>query len=99
MDEKNIGIQEDDFTGLDDGFAGTSEDAYQGDYTIEKVQVAGKTVNRRIGVFTPKTEQDKSEDGERPSLQQRIDDAERRCREYMSHKEAKQQNKQYERES
>ncbi len=60
---------EDDFSGLDDGLAGSSEDAYDGDYTISQVKVGNKTQNKRIGTFTPKTEK-------LPSLDEKIQEAE-----------------------
>ena len=87
-DERKYEIQEDDFTGLDDGLAGTNEDAYDGDYTVEQIKVGGKTVNKRIGVFTQKSEQDKVIDGDIPSLQEKLDDADRRYKEqFIDYKE------------
>lgn len=63
----------DDFTGMDDGLAGSSEDAYDGDYTIQTVQMGSKKMNKRIGTFTPKTEADKK----LPSLDEKLAEAEK----------------------
>lgn len=74
----NEDIHVDDFTGLDDGLAGSSEDAVQGDYTIQQERIGGKVVNKRVGTFTQKTEGDKIEDGELPSLEEKLAAAEAR---------------------
>lgn len=73
-------VIEDNFTGLDDGLAGSSEDAYDGDYTIQTVQMGSKTMNKRIGTFTPKTEADKKKE-QLPSLDEKLAEAEKRFNE------------------
>ncbi|MCI9547050.1 MAG: hypothetical protein HFH60_10255 [Lachnospiraceae bacterium] len=74
-DNKIDEVQEDNFTGLDDGLAGSSEDAYDSDYTIQSVRLGNKVMNKRIGTFTPKTEADKAKD-ELPSLDEKLAEAE-----------------------
>ena len=69
-------LQHDDFTGLDDGLAGSSEDSYHGDYTIQPEKINGRTVNKRVGIYTPKTEADKEK--EWPTLDEKLAEAEKR---------------------
>lgn len=92
--KNNQEIQIDDFTGLDDGLAGSSEDAYDGDYTIQQAKINGKTVNKRVGTFTPKTEEEKAEDGHLPSLDEKLAAAEKKFEEqFRTQDKSKSKNK------
>ncbi|HRF71010.1 MAG TPA: hypothetical protein PKV66_06245 [Candidatus Pelethenecus sp.] len=85
-------ILPDDFTGMDDGLAGSSEDAYDGDYTIQTVQMGSKKMNKRIGTFTPKTEADKEKESGLPSLDEKLAEAEKIFNEQFKSKPIQKEN-------
>lgn len=85
-------ILEDSYTGLNDGLAGSSEDAYDGDYTIQTVQMGSKKMNKRIGTFTPKTESDKEKESGLPSLDEKLAEAEKIFNEQFKSKPIQKEN-------
>ena len=67
LNDDNL-VAQDNFYGMDDGLAGSPEDDNPNDYTIEQIKVGDKTMNRRVGTFTPKL----------PSLDEKLKEIEQR---------------------